>query len=106
VIAAFGVIQAAFTEMGHLFGQSFEDSFHCAPPDFVLVIKMFDRAARTPACVAMRGGLCCQNWGLETTPDKVKGHDFQFWSSPLKFDGDGNIAKLTREDDWSIELKP
>jgi hypothetical protein len=41
----------------------------------------------------------------QSTPDKVKGHDFQFWSSPLKFDGDGNIAKLAREDEWSIELK-
>ena len=41
----------------------------------------------------------------QSTPDKVKGHDFQFWSSPLKFDDDGNIAKLTREDEWSIELK-
>jgi beta-xylosidase len=42
----------------------------------------------------------------QSTPDKIKGHDFQYWSSPLKFDRDGNIARLAWEDDWSIELKP
>jgi beta-xylosidase len=41
----------------------------------------------------------------QSTPDKVKGHDFQFWSSPLRFDGEGNIAKLVWEDEWSIDLK-
>ncbi len=42
----------------------------------------------------------------QSTPDKVKGHAFQFWRSPLGFDGDGNIAKLAWDDEWSIELKP
>jgi beta-xylosidase len=39
-----------------------------------------------------------------SAPDKVKGHDFQYWSSPLRFDRDGNIGRLAWEDEWSIEL--
>ncbi|MEI8340082.1 MAG: family 43 glycosylhydrolase [Verrucomicrobiota bacterium] len=36
-----------------------------------------------------------------STPDKIKGHDFQYWSSPLQFEEDGMIRQLRREDQWS-----
>jgi hypothetical protein len=32
-------------------------------------------------------------WG--SRPDKIKGHDFQYWSRPLEFDSDGMIKQLT-----------
>lgn len=35
--------------------------------------------------------------------DKIKGHDFQYWSSPLQFDSDGMIRKLTWEDQWFFD---
>jgi hypothetical protein len=41
-------------------------------------------------------------WG--SAPDKIKGHDFQFWSSPLRFDASGMIKQLKFEDYWTIEL--
>jgi hypothetical protein len=41
-------------------------------------------------------------WG--STPDGIKGHDFQYWSSPLQFDGDGNIAPLAWTDSWSLQV--
>ncbi len=41
-------------------------------------------------------------WG--STPDGVKGHDFQYWSSPLQFDADGNIAPLSWTDQWNLEI--
>ena len=39
-------------------------------------------------------------WG--SRPDGIKGHDLQYWSSPLKFDDDGMIHRLVREN--SIEI--
>lgn len=39
-----------------------------------------------------------------STPDKIKGHDFQYWSSPLRFDAAGMIEPLQSEDCWTIEL--
>ena len=41
-------------------------------------------------------------WG--SAPDKIKGHDFQFWSRPLQFDASGMIKQLRFEDYWTIEL--
>ena len=41
-------------------------------------------------------------WG--SAPDKIKGHDFQFWSRPLQFDASGMIKQLKFEDYWTIEL--
>jgi len=41
-------------------------------------------------------------WG--SSPDGVKGHDFQYWSSPLAFDDRGHIRSLAWEDAWSIDL--
>jgi len=34
-------------------------------------------------------------WG--SRPDGIKGHDFQYWSSPLVFNADGSIQKLSFE---------
>jgi hypothetical protein len=38
----------------------------------------------------------------QSTPDGVKGHDFQFWSAPLKFDPDGSIEPLKDVAQWHI----
>jgi hypothetical protein len=39
----------------------------------------------------------------QSTPDKVKGHDFQYWA-PLEFTPDGGVVPLKQVDDWKIEL--
>jgi predicted GH43/DUF377 family glycosyl hydrolase len=39
-----------------------------------------------------------------STPDKIKGHDFQYWSSPLKFDASGMIEQLQFQDYWTLQL--
>lgn len=41
-------------------------------------------------------------WG--SAPDKVKGHDLQYWSSPLHFDANGMIEQLRFEDYWNLAL--
>jgi hypothetical protein len=41
----------------------------------------------------------------QSTPDKEKGHDFQYWSSPLRFGPDGSIERLKWEDEWTVELR-
>jgi hypothetical protein len=44
-------------------------------------------------------------WG--STPDGIKGHDFQFWSMPLEFDTNGTILPIKNVGRWHIswELK-
>lgn len=39
-----------------------------------------------------------------STPDTIKGHDFQYWSSPLQFEADGAIKPLKWEDQWTLNL--
>lgn len=41
-------------------------------------------------------------WGSKT--DGIKGHDFQYWSSPLQFAEDGSVKTLQAEDKWSVDL--
>ena len=41
-------------------------------------------------------------WG--SASDNVKGHDFQYWSSPLRFDSLGWIAPLELEGEWEVAL--
>ncbi|MTB50363.1 family 43 glycosylhydrolase [Lewinella sp. W8] len=41
-------------------------------------------------------------WG--SASDNVKGHDFQYWSSPLQFDSLGWIAPLSLEEEWRTTL--
>ncbi|TFH40362.1 MAG: hypothetical protein E4H01_16705, partial [Lysobacterales bacterium] len=41
-------------------------------------------------------------WG--SRPDGIKGHDFQYWSSPLQFNQDGSVKPLKWEDQWLTEL--
>gem|GEM_PF-316567 len=41
-------------------------------------------------------------WG--SRPDGIKGHDFQYWSSPLQFAEDGSVKPLKWEDKWLTEL--
>jgi hypothetical protein len=43
-------------------------------------------------------------WG--SRPDGVKGHDFQYWSEPLRFDESGMILPLRWTDEWTLSLKP
>lgn len=42
-------------------------------------------------------------WG--SASDNIKGHDFQYWSSPLKFDEQGWIAPLELEESFTVALK-
>lgn len=41
-------------------------------------------------------------WG--STPDGEKGHDFQYWSSPLVFNTDGSIQKLSFVNSFTLDL--
>ena len=41
-------------------------------------------------------------WG--SASDNVKGHDFQYWSSPLRFDEQGWIERLAYEEEWEVTL--
>jgi len=41
-------------------------------------------------------------WG--SAPDGIKGHDFQYWSSPFQFESDGMIKQMKWEDQWTLEL--
>ncbi len=38
----------------------------------------------------------------ESCPDGIKGHDFQFWSAPLKFSPDGDILPIENVGRWDI----
>jgi hypothetical protein len=38
----------------------------------------------------------------ESSPDGIKGHDFQFWSAPLKFSPDGDILPIENIGRWNI----
>jgi hypothetical protein len=38
----------------------------------------------------------------QSTPDGIKGHDFQYWSAPLKFGPDGSIEPLKNITRWDI----
>jgi hypothetical protein len=42
-------------------------------------------------------------WG--SASDNIKGHDYQFWSSPLQFDRNGNIKKISFANKWQLTLK-
>jgi hypothetical protein len=42
-------------------------------------------------------------WG--SRPDGVKGHDFQFWSEPLRFDSEGNIMPIANVSEWSLNVR-
>ena len=41
-------------------------------------------------------------WG--SRPDGIKGHDFQFWSAPLKFTLDGDILPIENLPQWSANV--
>lgn len=42
-------------------------------------------------------------WG--SASDNVKGHDYQYWSEPLRFNADGTLRPLEWTDSWSIDFK-
>ncbi|MEO0527392.1 MAG: family 43 glycosylhydrolase [Bacteroidota bacterium] len=42
-------------------------------------------------------------WG--SASDNVKGHDYQYWSSPLQFNSDGTIRPMQWTDSWSLTSK-
>jgi hypothetical protein len=42
-------------------------------------------------------------WG--SRPDGINGHDFQFWSAPLKFDGEGNILPIGSVPSWQENVR-
>ncbi len=39
----------------------------------------------------------------QSTPDGVKGHDFQFWSAPLEFNTNGDILPIKNVGRWHIQ---
>ena len=41
-------------------------------------------------------------WG--SRPDGIKGHDFQYWSDPLKFDSNGAISTMQFVDSFKISI--
>lgn len=41
-------------------------------------------------------------WG--SASDDVKGHDYQFWSSPLSFNNDGTIKPIQWIDEWEVNI--
>ncbi|MEM7573977.1 MAG: family 43 glycosylhydrolase [Bacteroidota bacterium] len=41
-------------------------------------------------------------WG--SASDNIKGHDFQYWSSPLQFDEQGWITPMELEEKWRVNL--
>ena len=43
-------------------------------------------------------------WG--SRPDGIKGHDFQYWSSPMVFNADGSIQKLSFVNSFTLNLAP
>ncbi len=42
-------------------------------------------------------------WGSRL--DGIKGHDFQFWSAPLKFDSDNNILPIDNVPSWQASVR-
>ena len=42
-------------------------------------------------------------WG--SASDNVKGHDYQYWSAPLRFREDGTIAPLAWVDEWAVAAR-
>ncbi|MCL2661420.1 MAG: family 43 glycosylhydrolase [Acidobacteriaceae bacterium] len=42
-------------------------------------------------------------WG--SRPDGIKGHDFQFWSAPLRFLDDGSIVPIRNDAAWSLSIE-
>lgn len=42
-------------------------------------------------------------WG--SASDNIKGHDYQFWSAPLRFYANGLMAPLQWVDEWKTKLK-
>jgi hypothetical protein len=38
-------------------------------------------------------------------PDGMKGHDFQFWSPPLRFDREGSIAPIENVPEWRLSVR-
>jgi hypothetical protein len=42
-------------------------------------------------------------WG--SNPDGVKGHDFQYWSAPLRFTASGDILPMKNGDEWIVPAR-
>jgi hypothetical protein len=42
-------------------------------------------------------------WG--SASDNIKGHDYQYWSPPLRFRPDGTIMPMEFVDKWTLEVQ-
>jgi hypothetical protein len=42
----------------------------------------------------------------QSTPDGIKGHDFQYWSPPLKFQPDGDLLPIENAGQWHVSQVP
>jgi len=40
----------------------------------------------------------------DSRPDGWKGHDFQYWSPPLRFTADGSILPIQNEPSWKLDI--
>ena len=58
--------------------------------------------ARLPAPEGTAFIWMADRWG--SRPDEIKGHDFQFWSAPLKFGRDGSILPIESLPQWRADL--
>ncbi|MGB7136314.1 MAG: family 43 glycosylhydrolase [Acidobacteriaceae bacterium] len=40
----------------------------------------------------------------DSRPDRWKGHDFQYWSPPLRFTADGSILLIENKSSWNLDI--
>ena len=59
--------------------------------------------ARIPTSEGVEYIWMADRWG--SRPDGLKGHDFQYWSSPLQFAPDGNIAPIKWVGEWKLSIE-
>jgi hypothetical protein len=59
--------------------------------------------ARIPTSEGIAFIWMADRWG--SRPDGLKGHDFQFWSAPLRFTSDGSIAPIENVAEWKLSIE-
>ena len=58
--------------------------------------------AKIPTCSGPVFLWMADRWG--SSPDGIKGHDFQYWSPPLEFNANGDILPMENVAQWRINL--
>ena len=70
--------------------------------DRIIIPAQQTHVAAVPSAAGVQFIWMGDMWG--STTDGIKGHDFQYWSSPLQFDADGMIAPLVWENTIVVQL--